>query len=194
MVTPSMVTYLSKPKDYLEPLDIAASEVPSMLPGMLTPVWCGFSVFCTILGLSRRQVPERRARRTGRNIWDVKKFPGRRGLYKGVSGMLELALDGGRRAGGQALPAGRRPRLQDRSTSIKPAVKVWWTSGAQNTQILQSGEVDLSDTWGGRAYAALEGGAPDENGVRRGCTPPTAGPFRRARRAPTWRASSSASA
>ena len=43
---------------------------------------------------------------------------------------------------------------------IKPHVNVWWTSGAQNTQILQSGEVDMTDTWGARAYAAIEGGAP----------------------------------
>ena len=39
-------------------------------------------------------------------------------------------------------------------------VAVWWTSGAQNTQILQSGEIDMSDTWSARAFAAIESGAP----------------------------------
>jgi putative spermidine/putrescine transport system substrate-binding protein len=43
---------------------------------------------------------------------------------------------------------------------IKPNINVWWTTGAQNTQILQSGEVAMTPAWGGRAYAALDGGAP----------------------------------
>ena len=37
---------------------------------------------------------------------------------------------------------------------VKKNINVWWTSGAQNTQLLQSGEIDLIDTWGARAYAA----------------------------------------
>ena len=51
---------------------------------------------------------------------------------------------------------------------IKPHVTVWWTSGAQNTQILQSGEVDMSDTWGARAFAAIDGGAPVQDDVDAG--------------------------
>lgn len=43
---------------------------------------------------------------------------------------------------------------------IRSSVAAWWTSGAQNTQLLQSGEVDMSDTWSGRAFAAIDAGAP----------------------------------
>ena len=39
-------------------------------------------------------------------------------------------------------------------------VAVWWTSGAQNTQVLQNGEVDMADTWSARAFAAIDAGAP----------------------------------
>jgi putative spermidine/putrescine transport system substrate-binding protein len=43
---------------------------------------------------------------------------------------------------------------------VRSQVAVWWTSGAQNTQILQSGEIDMSDTWSARAFAAIDSGAP----------------------------------
>ena len=43
---------------------------------------------------------------------------------------------------------------------IKPHVSVWWTSGAQATQMLQSGEVDMISTYNARAQTAIDGGAP----------------------------------
>jgi len=43
---------------------------------------------------------------------------------------------------------------------IKKDVAVWWTSGAQSTQLLQSGEVDLCPSWNGRIQAAINAGAP----------------------------------
>ena len=159
MVTPAMVAYLSKPKDYLEPLNIPADQVPSTLvPGMLTPVWFGFSVFSTILAYRTDKFPNG-GPNSWADFWDVKKFPGRRGLYKGVSGMLECALmaDGVTTDKLYPIDMDRAFKMLDK---IKPAVKVWWASGAQNTQILQSGEVDMTDTWGARAFAAIESGAP----------------------------------
>jgi putative spermidine/putrescine transport system substrate-binding protein len=158
MVTPAMVTYLSKPKDYLEPLNIPLTEVPTLVPGMLTENWFGFSVFCTILAYRTDKFPNG-GPNSWADYWNVAKFPGRRGLYKGVSGMLECALMADGVPASQLYPIDmdRAFKMLDK---IKPAVKVWWSSGAQNTQILQSGEVDMSDTWGARAYAAIEGGAP----------------------------------
>ncbi len=129
-----------------------------MVPGMVTPVWVGFSVFCTILAYRADKFPNG-GPNSWADYWDVKKFPGRRGLYKGVTGAIEAALmaDGVPASQLYPLDLDRAFKSLDK---IKPAIKVWWTSGAQNTQILQSGEVDLCDTWGGRAYAAIEGGAP----------------------------------
>jgi putative spermidine/putrescine transport system substrate-binding protein len=158
MVTQAMVGYLSKPKDYLEPLNIPASDYTTLVPGTLDPVWCGFSVFCTILAYRTDKFPNGGPNNWA-DYWNVAKFPGRRGLYKGVTGMLECALmaDGVPAAKLYPLDIDRAFKMLDK---IKPAVKVWWASGAQNTQILQSGEVDMSDTWGARAFAAIEGGAP----------------------------------
>jgi len=43
---------------------------------------------------------------------------------------------------------------------IKPHIAVWWTGGAQSTQLLQSGEVDMTTGWNARLQAAIDGGAP----------------------------------
>jgi len=45
---------------------------------------------------------------------------------------------------------------------IKPHVDVWWTGGAQTTQMLQSGEVDMIPTWNGRAQVVIDAGGPVE--------------------------------
>jgi putative spermidine/putrescine transport system substrate-binding protein len=158
MVDPTHVNYLSKPKDYLAPLNIPLDAVPTMVPGMLTPVWLGFSVFSTIMAYRTDKFPDAGPNNWA-DFWNVQKFPGRRGLYKGATGMLECALmaDGVPANKLYPLDLDRAFKMLDK---IKPHVSVWWSSGAQNTQILQSGEVDMSDTWGARAFAAIDGGAP----------------------------------
>jgi putative spermidine/putrescine transport system substrate-binding protein len=158
MVTPAHVVSLTKPKDYLEPLNLPAAEGGQLLPGMLTPNWMGFSVFGTILAYRTDKFGENGPQNWA-DYWDVKKFPGRRALYRGINGAIEAALmaDGVAAKDLFPLDVDRAFRKLDQ---IKPHVNVWWTSGAQNTQLLQSGEIDMTDTWGGRAYAAIESGAP----------------------------------
>jgi putative spermidine/putrescine transport system substrate-binding protein len=158
MLTQAHVAYLSKPKEYLEPLNIGPNEVPGIVPGMLTDTWFGFSVFATLLAYRTDKFPTN-GPNSWADFWNVEKFPGRRALYKGVAGMLESALMADGVPPGKLYPidVDRAFKMLDK---IKPHINVWWTSGAQNTQILQSGEVDMADTWGARAYAAMEGGAP----------------------------------
>ncbi len=158
MVTPAHVHFLTKPKDYLEPLNISDSEGADLVPGMLNSVWFGFSVFCTVLAYRTDKFKDKTPANFA-DYWDVEKFPGRRALYKGVTGTLETALmaDGVAAKDVYPLDVDRAFKSLDR---IKKHINVWWTSGAQNTQLLQSGEVDMADTWGARAYAAMDAGAP----------------------------------
>jgi putative spermidine/putrescine transport system substrate-binding protein len=158
MVTLGHVGYLSTPKDYLEPLNITLPAGTDLVPGTMTPVWLGFSVFATILAYRTDKFGENGPNNWA-DFWNVEKFPGRRGLYKGVAGTLEQALmaDGVPAHELFPLDVDRAYKSLDK---IKSHVSVWWTSGAQNTQILQSGEVDMSDTWSARAFAAIDAGAP----------------------------------
>ena len=45
---------------------------------------------------------------------------------------------------------------------IKPYIKVWWTSGGQQQQLIQDEEVDLIAMWNGRAIDSIKKGAPYE--------------------------------
>ena len=158
-VTPADLLQLRGSKSYADTLNIAPGELASVVPGMVTPDWAGFDIWATILGYRTDKFSDGKGPTTWSDFWDVKRFPGRRGMYKGSSGMLEVALlaDGVPPEKLYPLDVDRAFRALDR---IKPFVSVWWTTGAQNTQILQNGEVAMSPVWGARAYAAIEGGAP----------------------------------
>jgi ABC-type multidrug transport system fused ATPase/permease subunit len=43
---------------------------------------------------------------------------------------------------------------------LSPNVAVWWRSGAQQSQLMKDGEVDMTTGWNGRIQAAIDDGAP----------------------------------
>ena len=79
----------------------------------------------------------------------MEKFPGRRSLRKNPIDTLEQALlaDGVPLDKLYPLDVDRAFKSLDK---IKPHVEVWWTGGAQSTQLLQSGEVDMITGWNAR--------------------------------------------
>ncbi|HJZ21744.1 MAG TPA: ABC transporter substrate-binding protein, partial [Bradyrhizobium sp.] len=158
MVTPDDVARLTAEKNYLEPLDYANSTGGNFVSGAIKPNWFGFSVYAIVMAY-RTDVYKTDQPRSWADFWDTAKFPGRRGLYRNPKGVLESALlaDGVAPKDIYPLDVDRAFRMLDK---VRSQVAVWWTSGAQNTQILQSGEVDMSDTWSARAYAAIDSGAP----------------------------------
>jgi len=158
-VTPIDLAHLTHPKGYVDALHIDPKEYPTVVPGMITPVWAGFSIWTTMLGYRADKFPNGAGPQSWVDFWDVKKFPGRRGLYKNALGALDVAV----LAAG--VPASKLYPLDvdlgfKMLDQIKPHINVWWTSGAHNTQILQSGEVAMTPVWSGRAFAAIDGGAP----------------------------------
>jgi putative spermidine/putrescine transport system substrate-binding protein len=78
------------------------------------------------------------------DFWDVAKYPGKRGLYKGVRGNLEFALI----ADGVSPPdvykvlatADGVDRAFRKLDQLKPYI-VWWQSGTEAAHILSSGDV-----------------------------------------------------
>jgi putative spermidine/putrescine transport system substrate-binding protein len=158
MVTPDDVARLTSDKNYLEPLEISKGPDDEFIPGALMPNWFGFSAYGIVMAY-RTDVYKKDAPTGWADFWDTARFPGRRGLYRNPKGVMESAL----LADGVA-PKDLYPLDIDRAFAkldkLRSDVAVWWTSGAQNTQILQSGEVDMADTWSARAFAAIDAGAP----------------------------------
>jgi putative spermidine/putrescine transport system substrate-binding protein len=94
-----------------------------------------------------------------KDFWNAKDFPGPRSMHKHVFDTMEIALmaDGVEPKDLYPIDFDRAFKSLDR---IKDEVAVWWTGGAQTSQLLKTGEVDLLYTWNGRAQVAIDDGAP----------------------------------
>jgi len=97
--------------------------------------------------------------KTWADFWNVEKFPGGRSLQRYASRVIPIALlaDGVAVKDLYPLDVDRAFKSLDR---IKPHIRVWWTAGAQSTQILRDGEIDMIGIWHGRYFEAEKAGAP----------------------------------
>lgn len=91
------------------------------------------------------------------DFWDVKRWPGKRGLLYQPDQVLEVAL----MADGVAPPdvpevlagPGGVDRAFRKLAEIKPHVR-WWRSGDESMQLILNGEVDMVYAWQGRVNIA----------------------------------------
>ncbi len=94
---------------------------------------------------------------TWADFWDVAKYPGKRGLRRGVKMNLEIGLLADGVAPGDVYKVLRTDEGVDRAfrklEQLKPYL-VWWQSSAQAPQIIGSGEVLFSTAPNGRITAA----------------------------------------
>ncbi len=93
------------------------------------------------------------------DFWNVQKWPGKRALRKGPKTTLEIALLADGVAPGELYPLDI-DRALAKLSKIRDSVDVWWTGGAQTSQLLESGEVDMLPTWNGRAQTVIDAGGP----------------------------------
>lgn len=101
--------------------------------------------------------PGDKAPKSWADFWDMKKYPGKRGLLYQPDQVLETALmaDGVAPLDVPKVLAG--PGGVDRAfrklAEIKPHVK-WWKSGDESMQLILTGEVDMVYAWQGRVNIA----------------------------------------
>ncbi len=99
--------------------------------------------------------------RSWTDFWDVKKFPGKRGMLVRANSVIEFALmaDG-------VPPSKVYPFDMDRAfkklDEIKPHITIWWTQGAQAMALMRDGEVDMMPMWSGGAQSLVDQGLPIE--------------------------------
>ncbi|WP_417769255.1 ABC transporter substrate-binding protein [Stappia sp.] len=159
IVTEQVADQLAADGDgYLEPLGIEGSAGWKALPEEYRrPYYAGNDVVASVLGYRTDTVDA--APKGWADFFDVENFPGRRALRRSPVETLEFAL----LADGVA-PADLYPLDVERALAkldtIKDHVAVWWTSGAQTTQLIESGEVDFCPSWNGRIQAAINSGSP----------------------------------
>ncbi|WP_017939828.1 ABC transporter substrate-binding protein [Zestomonas thermotolerans] len=138
-----------------EELDASLFGNPEdFVPGALTPCGAGFFVWSTVLAYNADKLQS--APSGWADFWDVKKYPGKRGLRKGAKYTLEFALmaDGVEPKDVYEVLATKEG--QDRAFAkldqIKPYIQ-WWEAGAQPPQFLASGDVVMSSAYNGRIAA-----------------------------------------
>ncbi len=117
---------------------------------------CGYPsvVWSTVLAYNEAAFPDDKPS-TVQDFFDVKKFPGKRGLRKSPKGLLEWALIADGVAPSDVYSVLSTPwgveQAFDSASRIKSDI-VWWTSGHEPAEMLSRGTVSMSSAWNGRLY------------------------------------------
>jgi putative spermidine/putrescine transport system substrate-binding protein len=149
--------------DLLETLDMSLiPNAKALDASWVAPKGIYTSTGATVVAWNTKAFPEDKGPKSWKDFWDVKTFPGPRGLYKFFYYNYEAA----------PLAAGTPPAdvypmtddkvklAMDKIRELKPNVKNWWTAGAQPPQLLSSGELAMSSAWSGRVLAIIKENAP----------------------------------
>lgn len=135
-----------------------ASVADDFLPNALSRCAIGTVTWANVIAFDANKFSGA-APATVADFFDVKKFPGKRGMKKAPKANLEWALlaDG---VPAQdiykvlATPAGLE-RAFNKLNSIKSSI-VWWEAGAQPPQLLADGAVVMTSAYSGRIQAAID--------------------------------------
>ena len=122
-----------------------------------SPQVCGVGFFVWSTALSYNADKLKSAPTGWADFWNVKKFPGKRGMRKGARYNLEFALmaDGVKPADVYKVLGTKEgaDRAFKKLTELKPNIQ-WWEAGAQPPQFLVAGDVVLTTVYNGRIDAA----------------------------------------
>lgn len=146
----------------ISPADLAPARngtppAQDFLPGSLNDCMAGNIVWSTLLTYDKTKVGKTPPTKVS-DFFDLKKYPGKRGLRKSPEGAMEWALvaDGVKPADVYAqlkTPAGVARAFKKLDT-IKSSI-VWWEAGSQPPQLLADGEVVMTGTYFSRIYLAI---------------------------------------
>ena len=157
---PAILLLTEGGKVYLEKLGLENDPNVRTIPAQyMSPYGVGTNVYSTVLAYRTDAFKNRKAPNSWADLWNVKDVPGRRSIRKHPFDTLEESLMAAGVPTSQLYPL-NIDRAFANLDEIKPNVAVWWNSGAQATQLLTSGEVDMIATWVSRPQAAMIDGAP----------------------------------
>jgi putative spermidine/putrescine transport system substrate-binding protein len=136
-------------------------DAKDLVPGAAVKWGVGSSIVSYVVAYNTKAFPEGRHPKTWADFYDVEKFPGPRAMHNW--GNPDLILFSALVADGVP-PEKLIPIDFDRAfkklNQIKKHVRLWYSSGDQLSQALQSGEVVLANSHIARAINARNSGAP----------------------------------
>jgi len=134
------------------------------LPGSIQRCAVGTVVWSTVIAYNNAAFKDGPIPHSLQDFFDVKKFPGPRGLRRTPKGNLEWALLSDGVKPDQVYPLLATERGLTRAFAVLDALKpniVWWDSGTQAPRLLENGRVVMTSAYSGRIYTAMAQGRPD---------------------------------
>ena len=128
---------------------------------------CGVAnyVWANVYAYDKRQFPNG-GPKTIADLFDVEKFPGKRGLRKSPKANLEWAIMADGVPIDKVYDVLSTPEGVTRAFKVLDKVKadtIWWEAGAQPPQLLADGEVAMTSAYNGRLFnAVVKEGQPFE--------------------------------
>jgi putative spermidine/putrescine transport system substrate-binding protein len=150
---------------YLQPIDWKKVDPDNKMPKIARQEYgLAIASYSTILAVRTDKLPEGKQMKSWKDFWNVKEFPGPRGLQNGAIDNLEFALLADGVAKDKIYDVLRTDaglgRAFKKLDEIKPYITTWWTAGAQPVQMLANGEVYYTSAWNGRITKLAADGVP----------------------------------
>lgn len=151
----------------LEPIDITELEpAPDGTPPeddfieeALTKCAVGTVIWSTVIAYDETKFTESRPRQLT-DLFDLKRFPGKRGLRYTPQANLEWALLADGVAPENVYPTLETGKGLNRAFDVLDRIKrhiIWWRSGDEAIQLLEDDQVVMTSAYNGRVYEAVTG-------------------------------------
>lgn len=142
---------------YLEPMDYDVIKTKIDKEVQLEYVM-GAEIYTSVIAWNADKYDSKSAPQTWKDFFDTKTYPGKRAVWQYPVTVLEAALlaDGVPMDKLYPLDLDRAFKKLD---TIKDSI-VWWTKGAEPSQMLSTGEADYALAWSGRIATAKDEGSP----------------------------------
>jgi putative spermidine/putrescine transport system substrate-binding protein len=144
-------------KDFLPAPDGTSAADDFGAAAEVSPCFVPQIVFSTTFGYRTDILKD--GPKTIHDVFDLKKFPGKRSLQKHPVGNLEWALIADGVDAADVYDVLDTEEGVDRAFAKLDTIKdqvIWWSKGAQPGQLLADGEVVIASAYNGRLFAAIE--------------------------------------
>lgn len=143
----------------LEPIDTDIVDLSSVPDGLTSECFVPAMQYANVLVYNTESFSKPLT--SWDDFFNTADFPGKRSV-QGEGDIIPGILEGALIADGVA-PEDLYPLDIDRALSKLDTIRdelIFWSTGAQQQQIMESGEAEIGLMWTGRAYSAVEAGAP----------------------------------
>ena len=136
----------------VEPIDYSIVDKNKIYPGWAYKSGAAFYVYSTVFSFDSPKFPVKP--NTWADFWDLKKFPGRRGMRKTPEGAIEACMMAAGRSIKNVYPIDLKLAVA-KINEIKSQC-IFWNSGSQSQDILRNGEVTMGLLWHSRGISLFK--------------------------------------